>query len=63
MALDAQTMKQLLDTIRRFVDERLIPLEAEVDRNDEVPAAIVEQMRELGLFGLTIPEAYGITRS
>jgi len=59
MALDADTLKQLLDTIRRFVDERLIPLEAEVDRNDEVPAAIVQQMRELGLFGLTIPEDYG----
>jgi acyl-CoA dehydrogenase len=59
MALDADTLEQLLDTIRRFVDERLIPLEAEVDRNDEVPAAIVQQMRELGLFGLTIPEDYG----
>ena len=59
MALDADTLQQLLVTIRRFVDERLIPLEAEVDREDRVPPGIVEEMRELGLFGLTIPEQYG----
>jgi len=59
MALDADTLDQLLLTIRRFVDERLIPLEAQVDRDDRVPPGIIEQMRELGLFGLTIPQQYG----
>lgn len=59
MALDADTLEQLLLTVRRFVDERLIPLEAQVDRDDAVPADIVEQMRQLGLFGLTIPQQYG----
>jgi acyl-CoA dehydrogenase len=59
MPLDPDTLEQLVGTVRRFVDERLIPLEAEVDREDRVPHAIVEEMRALGLFGLTIPEAYG----
>jgi acyl-CoA dehydrogenase len=59
MPLDPDTLEQLVGTVRRFVDERLVPLEAEVDREDRVPEAVVEEMRELGLFGLTIPEAYG----
>ena len=59
MALDLETRTQLLDTVRRFVTERLRPIEAEVSESNEVPAAIVEEMKALGLFGLTIPEAYG----
>lgn len=59
MALDPGTLSQLLDAIRRFVDERLIPAEAEVAEADAIPATIVAEMRELGLFGLTAPEAYG----
>ena len=59
MALDPETLQQLVATVRRFVDERLIPLEAQVDRDDAVPESIVQEMRELGLFGLTIPEEYG----
>lgn len=59
MAMDQETLSQLLTTIRRFVDERLIPAEAEVAETDEIPAPIVAGMRELGLFGLTAPEAYG----
>ncbi|MDI4655575.1 acyl-CoA dehydrogenase family protein [Xanthobacter autotrophicus] len=59
MALDPGTLSQLLDAIRRFVDERLIPAEAEVAETDAIPAAIVAEMRELGLFGLTAPEDFG----
>ncbi|MBV1934830.1 MAG: acyl-CoA dehydrogenase family protein, partial [Parvibaculaceae bacterium] len=59
MALDLETRDQLLSTIRRFVEERLIPLEAQVSENDEVPAEIVQEMRELGLFGISIPVEYG----
>ncbi|HEY5105166.1 MAG TPA: acyl-CoA dehydrogenase family protein [Caulobacteraceae bacterium] len=59
MALDAQTRDQLIDTVRRFVAERLRPLEAEVAEADEVPEAILAEMRALGLYGLSIPEAYG----
>jgi acyl-CoA dehydrogenase len=59
VALDADTFEALLDAIRRFVAERLRPLEERVDREDEVPAEIVQAMRDMGLFGLSIPEEYG----
>ncbi|MFC3712852.1 acyl-CoA dehydrogenase family protein [Sphingoaurantiacus capsulatus] len=59
MSLDSDTLAQLLDTVRRFVSERLRPLEAHISETDEVPEAVVAEMRELGLFGLTIPEGYG----
>ena len=59
MALDQETFSQLTNVIERFVEERLIPLEAEVSESDQVPAAVVNDMRELGLFGLSIPEQYG----
>jgi acyl-CoA dehydrogenase len=59
MALDSDTRDQLLGTVRRFVAERLRPLEAQVADTDAMPADLVAQMAELGLFGLSIPEAYG----
>jgi acyl-CoA dehydrogenase len=59
MALDIETRDQLIETVRRFVAERLRPIEAQVAENDAVPDEIVAEMRELGLFGLTIPEEYG----
>jgi acyl-CoA dehydrogenase len=59
MALDAETFDQLIDTIRRFVAERLRPLEAQVAENDEIPDNLIEEMKALGLFGLSIPEEYG----
>src|SRR5260221_6908940 len=59
MALDPQTLREFLDTIARFVRERLVPAEAEVAETDAVPPAIVAEMRRLGLFGMTIPEAHG----
>lgn len=55
----SETLAQLTDTVRRFVRERLVPLEAQVDRDDAVPEAVIAEMRELGLFGLTIPPEYG----
>ena len=57
--LDAETRAQLIDGVRRFVRQRLVPLEARVAETDEVPEDVVAEMRELGLFGLTIPESYG----
>jgi acyl-CoA dehydrogenase len=59
VALDPETFDALIGTIRRFVAERLRPLEEAVAEADEVPAAIVAEMRELGLFGLSIPGEYG----
>jgi acyl-CoA dehydrogenase len=59
MTMDADTLEDLLAAVRRFVDGRLVPLEAQVDTDDDVPPELVAEMRDLGLFGLTIPEAYG----
>ena len=59
MALDPETRDQLIAAVRRFVTERLRPLEAEVSETDAIPEAVVREMRGLGLFGLSIPEAYG----
>ncbi|HEY2750629.1 acyl-CoA dehydrogenase family protein [Phenylobacterium sp.] len=59
MALDLETRDQLVDTVRRFVSERLRPLEAKVAEDDAMPPELVEEMKGLGLFGLSIPEAYG----
>jgi len=49
----------LIDTIERFVREKLIPREQEVADTDAIPADILDEMRRMGLFGLTIPEQYG----
>ena len=59
MALDAATLSQFKDTLGRFVNERLIPLEAQISEEDRIPAEVIEEMKQIGLFGMTIPEAYG----
>jgi acyl-CoA dehydrogenase len=59
MALDAETRDQLIDTVRRFVAERLRPIEAEVAETDAIPDDVLDEMRALGLYGISIPEAYG----
>ena len=59
MALDPQTLRQFLDTIGRFVRERLVPAEEAVAESDKVPTAIIDEMKRLGLFGMTIPESHG----
>ncbi len=59
MIRDLETQNILESTIERFVQEVLVPAENIVAETDEIPADIIQQMKELGLFGLTIPEAYG----
>ena len=59
MTMDDDSFILLIDTVRRFVDERLRPLEAAVEQADSVPSEIVAEMRELGFFGLSIPQEYG----
>jgi len=59
MPLDIDTREQLLDTVRRFVRETCVPIEAKVAEDDRVPDGVIAQMRELGLFGLSIPIEYG----
>jgi acyl-CoA dehydrogenase len=59
MIRDREMLETLLETVRRFVRERLIPLEHRVAESDSVPADIVSEMRAIGLFGMTLPEEYG----
>lgn len=59
MALDAETFDALIAQLRRFVAERLRPLEAQVEADDAVPAPIVEEMKAMGLFGLSIAPDHG----
>jgi acyl-CoA dehydrogenase len=59
MALDPETRQQLVDTVARFVREKLVPNEAKVAEDDEIPEELVQGMRDLGLFGLSIPAEYG----
>jgi alkylation response protein AidB-like acyl-CoA dehydrogenase len=51
--------KAITDMVRQFADEQIIPNAEHYDHEDEFPTPIVEQMKELGLFGVTIPEEYG----
>ena len=57
--MDEETFEQFAEQLERYVRERLIPAEAEVIENDAIPPEIVDEMREMGLFGLTAPEEYG----
>ena len=59
MALDPETFDALIETVRRFTAERLRPLEAQVEADDAIPGDVVEEMKQLGLFGLSIGEDYG----
>ncbi|MDP6390846.1 MAG: acyl-CoA dehydrogenase family protein [Alphaproteobacteria bacterium] len=54
-----QDFAEYLESIRRFTDEKLIPAERRVEDEEAVPEEIVDEMRRLGLFGMTIPEDYG----
>ena len=58
MALDAESFDILLSTIQRFVLERLVPAEDYLEEHDSVPDDIVEDMKQMGLFGLTVPEEF-----
>ncbi len=51
--------KAITEMVRQFVDEQIIPNAEHYDSKDEYPEPIVEQMKELGLFGITVPEEYG----
>ena len=59
MALDKATLTQFIETVTRFVEEKLVPIEAKVAEEDRIPDEILGEMRGLGLYGLSIPEEYG----
>ena len=58
-SVDETTMTNLIDVVRKYVNERLIPLEPKISEEDKIPEEVVQEMRDLGLFGLTIPQEYG----
>lgn len=59
MIRDQETLTQLVDMVERFVRERLVPVEQQVAEEGRVPDDILQEMKDLGLFGMTIPEEYG----
>lgn len=59
MSLDTETFDALIDMVRRFVSERLRPNEAVVAESDQIPADLIAEMKNLGLFGLSIDPQYG----
>jgi len=59
MSLDIESFELLLAAVQRFVRERLVPAEDVLEETDDVPAGIVQDMKMMGLFGLSIPEEYG----
>ncbi len=59
MSLDKESFSIFLDTIKKFVDNKLIPREEEVSESNKIPQDIVDEIKKLGLFGISIPTEYG----
>ena len=57
--VDESVRAEMNESVRRFVANEVIPVASELERSDGFPAEIVEQMRQMGLFGITVPEASG----
>lgn len=57
--MDPELFEQFIDQLDRYVRERLVPAEREVIESDRIPDAILAEMKDMGLFGLSIPEEYG----
>jgi len=54
-----EDLQMLKDTVAHFVREELFPIEEKVDEEDEIPEPVLDKMRKIGLFGITIPQEYG----
>jgi acyl-CoA dehydrogenase len=59
MPLSKESLDALISVVARFVKERLVPLEASVAESDKVPDAVIDEMKAMGLFGMSIPEEHG----
>ena len=57
--MDAEVFDQFIEQLWRYVHERLIPAEKDVIAANAIPEEILDEMRDMGLFGLTMPEEYG----
>ncbi|HEY2213627.1 MAG TPA: acyl-CoA dehydrogenase family protein, partial [Acidimicrobiales bacterium] len=58
-SVDEDVRAEIIETVRRFVEREVIPVASQLERDDTFPTEIVEQMKDMGLFGVTIPESYG----
>jgi alkylation response protein AidB-like acyl-CoA dehydrogenase len=54
-----EDQSEILKAVRQFVDEQIIPVAQDLEHKDEYPTEIIEGLKELGVFGLTIPEEFG----
>jgi len=54
-----EELRLMQNTIRRFVDEKILPVSLQIEERDEIPEPLVEEIRKMGLFGMSIPEEYG----
>ncbi len=59
VSLSSEVREEVLSTVRRFVDREVLPVASELEHRNEYPQALVDRMKELGLFGATIPQEYG----
>lgn len=59
MQIDQETLAELVDAVRRYTREKLVPLEEWVAENDQLPDEVISDLKGLGLFGLTTPEEFG----
>jgi acyl-CoA dehydrogenase len=57
--MEQRELDEIIDGVRRFVRQKVVPLEAQIDDTDEFPPAIIAAAKEMGLYGFTIPEEYG----
>ncbi len=59
MSADDELQREIVATVRDFVDREVIPVASELEHTDTFPEKLVEQIKQMGLFGTTIPEEYG----
>ncbi|MFI5365093.1 MAG: acyl-CoA dehydrogenase family protein, partial [Candidatus Binatia bacterium] len=59
MSVVNEVREEVVSTVRRFVDREVMPVASELEHRNEYPHALVARMKELGLFGATIPQEYG----
>ena len=59
MAVTQTEFDQLLDVVREFIRREVMPAEADIDETDEIPARLIEQAKEMGLYGYALPAEYG----
>jgi acyl-CoA dehydrogenase len=57
--MDTTRFEALVDSVRRFIRQDVVPREAEIEEKDDVPADIRDKAVEMGLFGYTLPREYG----